>query len=126
MESIPGIHMLPIRTVEQPICLKSVAQETISLLGKSHVLEILYTLSKRETPVRFNELKRSINITSTTLSRRLEELVDVGFLNREVFAEVPLRVEYSQSEKGKGLGKILSDLFSWMSENLNHSEEKSN
>ena len=114
--------MQPTRTVEQPICLKSVAQETIILLGKSHVLEILYTLSKRDTPIRFNELKRSINITSTTLSRRLEELVDVGFLNREV----PLRVEYSQSEKGKGLGKILSDLFSWMSENLNHSEEKSN
>ena len=117
--------MQPIQTVEQPICLKSVAQETIILLGKSHVLEILYTLSKRDTPIRFNELKRSIEITSTTLSRRLEELVDVGFLNREVFAEVPLRVEYSQSEKG-GLGRILSDLFSWMSENLNHSEEKSN
>ena len=118
--------MQPTQTVEQPICLKSVAQETIILLGKSHVLEILHTLSKRGTPIRFNELKRSINITSTTLSRRLEELVDVGFLNREAFAEVPLRVEYSQSEKGKGLGKILSDLFSWMSENLNHSEEKSN
>ena len=118
--------MQPTRTVEQPICLKSVAQETITLLGKSHVLEILYTLSQRDTPIRFNELKRSIDITSTTLSRRLEELVDVGFLNREVFAEVPLRVEYSQSENGKGLGEILSDLFSWMSENLNDSEEKSN
>ena len=84
IESILGIHMQLIIQASNQFCLKSVAQETIILLGKSHVLEILYTLSKRIIPIRFNELKRSIDITSTTLSRRLEELVDVGFLNREV------------------------------------------
>ena len=48
----------------------------VSLLGKSYVLEILYYLFNQEKPVRFNQLKRELSITATTLSRRLEEFID--------------------------------------------------
>jgi DNA-binding HxlR family transcriptional regulator len=77
----------------------------IDLLGKSHVLELHYFLFKSGGPVRFNELRRELSITATTLSRRLEEFAVLGLVEREVFAEVPARVEYSLSQKGLSLGR---------------------
>lgn len=110
--------MLPtIQERHQPICLQSIAKDIVVLLGKSHVLDILYILKKSHSSIRFNDLKREISITSTTLSRRLEELVKVGLLDREAYPEVPIRVEYSLSDKGYELGLILGTLFEWMGEN---------
>ena len=111
-----GIGMQPV-TKEKPICLQSAVKNTIEMLGKSHVLEILYFLSRREGPVRFNELKRELSITATTLSRRFEEFIEFELVTREVFAEVPARVEYLCSMKGKTLGPVLRHLFEWVENN---------
>lgn len=89
----------------------------MTLLGKSYVFEMLYFMNTRNKPVRFNELKRELSITATTLSRRLDEFAYSDLLIREVFAEVPARVEYSLSEKGKSLGPVLKNLFSWVESN---------
>jgi DNA-binding HxlR family transcriptional regulator len=58
-----------------------------------------------------------LSITATTLSRRLEEFIHSGLVQREVFAEVPARVEYSLSEKGEYLGPVLRHLFEWVENN---------
>lgn len=105
----PTIH-------SKPICLQSKGREFIDLLGKSYVLDILYFLLNSRGSVRFNQLKREISITATTLSRRLEDFIQQGLVNREVFAEVPARVEYELSEKGRTLGPILESVFSWVEE----------
>ena len=102
---------------ELPICLQSAGKNIVDLLGKSHVLEVLYFLFNHGKPVRFNELKRKLSITATTLSRRLEEFVDRGLVTRKVFAEVPARVEYSLSKKGESLGPVLRHLFEWVENN---------
>jgi len=112
---IVGTPMQPVP--EKPACLKSSNQGMIDLLGKSHVLELHYFLFKREGPVRFNELRRELSITATTLSRRLEEFAAMGLVERRVFAEVPARVEYSLSKKGLSLGPVLRHLFTWIQEN---------
>lgn len=53
---------------------------------------------------RFGELQRSLQgISSRTLSERLSRLEGEGLVNRQVYAEVPPRVEYSLTEKGKAL-----------------------
>jgi DNA-binding HxlR family transcriptional regulator len=58
---------------------------------------------------RFNQLERSLQgISPKTLSERLRALEDEGIIVRETFAEVPPRVEYSLTEKGKGLGEMIS------------------
>ena len=101
----------------KPICLQSAVKNTIEMLGKSHVLDILYFLSRREGPVRFNELKRELSITATTLSRRLDEFIEFELVTREVFAEVPARVEYTCSMKGKTLRPVLRNLFEWAESN---------
>ena len=108
--------MQPVTEVK-PMCLQSAVKNTIEMLGKSHVLEILYFLSRRGGPVRFNELKRELSITATTLSRRLEEFIEFELVTREVFAEVPARVEYTCSMKGKTLRPVLRDLFEWAESN---------
>jgi DNA-binding HxlR family transcriptional regulator len=104
-------------TKVKPICLQTNSKEIINLLGKSHVLELLYFLSSQNRPVRFNELKRELSITATTLSRRLEDFIETELISREVFAEVPARVEYSLSKKGKSLGPVLKNLFKWVENN---------
>ena len=102
---------------EQPTCLKSAGKNIVDLLGKSYVLELLYFLKNHNKPVRFNEIKHKLSITATTLSRRLEEFVNAGLVTREVFAEVPARVEYSLSKKGESLGTVLRHLFEWVENN---------
>ena len=99
------------------VCLKSEGKRFIEMLGKSYVLDILYFLFKKKEPVRFNQLKRELSITATTLSKRLEEFVEAGLVSREVFAEVPARVEYSCSKKGRTIGPVLNQLFDWVEKN---------
>ena len=77
---------------------------------------MLYFLSNSEDPVRFNQLKREMEITATTLSRRLDEFIDHNLVTREVYAEVPARVEYELSDKGRSLGPVLESLFGWVEE----------
>jgi len=101
-----------------PVCLQYRGKKLVDLLGKSYVLELLYYLSSNHPEaIRFNKLKRELSITATTLSRRLDELVEVGLVKREVFAEVPARVEYSKTEKGQSLSPVLRSLFTWVEEN---------
>jgi DNA-binding HxlR family transcriptional regulator len=81
------------------------------LSGKWKVL-IIWTLYRGTS--RFNALKRGISgITQYTLTRQLRELEAEGIVSRQIFAEVPLRVEYSLSEHGKTLGRVLRILAEW-------------
>jgi len=100
-----------------PVCLQYRGKKLVDLLGKSYVLELLYYLSSNPEAIRFNKLKKELSITATTRSRRPEELIEVGLVKREVFAEVPARVEYSKTEKGLSLGPVLRTLFTWVEEN---------
>ena len=94
-------------------CSCTPGRELIKLLGRSHIHDILYKLSTRGNPGRFNEIKRELDLTATILSRRLNELVDHGLVIRSVYAEVPARVEYELSEVGRELGPIMQSLFNW-------------
>lgn len=61
--------------------------------------------------VRFNQLRRSLgSISPKTLTERLTELEDQGLVSRKVYAEVPPRVEYSLTEKGKGLSAVFDSM----------------
>ena len=108
-----GIAMQP-QEEQSPVCLQSKGRQFIDLLGKTYVLDILYHLSNQTETIRFNELKRALNITATTLSRRLEDLGLQGLVQREVYAEVPARVEYTLTERGLTLGPVLKMLFGWV------------
>ena len=68
--------------------------------------------------LRFNKLKRYVyGISSKVLSQRLKNLQEQGFVAREVFPEVPLRVEYRLTEFGQNYVERLLELTEWMHRN---------
>ncbi|MBI5159385.1 helix-turn-helix transcriptional regulator [Candidatus Micrarchaeota archaeon] len=77
--------------------------ETIEVLAKKWTLMLLHQLSLNKR-LRFNELQASMDsISPRTLSERLDELEKEGLVIRKAYAEIPPRVEYSLSEKGRDL-----------------------
>ena len=67
---------------------------------------------------RFNELKRTIpRITQRMLTTQLRELERDKLIARKVFAEVPPRVEYSLTQKGRSLERVLTELLEWGKKN---------
>lgn len=69
--------------------------------------------------VRFNELKRDISgITNTMLSNSLHELERDQLVIRNQYNEMPLRVEYELTDKGKSLLPLLYELFHWGSNQI--------
>ncbi|WP_052769862.1 helix-turn-helix domain-containing protein [Paenibacillus sp. IHB B 3415] len=73
------------------------------MIGGKYKLLILHKLSLLGVR-RFNELRKEFpNITQRTLTRQLRELENDGLINRQVYSEIPPKVEYSLSETGKSL-----------------------
>jgi len=68
---------------------------------------------------RFGELRRLIGgVTQRSLTLQLRQLEDQGIVRREVFAEVPPRVEYSLTEKGRTLTPVLDAMKRWGEEHI--------
>lgn len=67
-------------------------------------------------PKRFCSLESSIGVSGRVLSDRLKELEAQGIVNREVFPETPVRIEYSLTEKGKSLAPIMKEIENWSQE----------
>ncbi|TCM69131.1 HxlR family transcriptional regulator [Acinetobacter calcoaceticus] len=87
-------------------------EATLELIGGKGKGMILYHLLEKE--VRFNELQRRLGvITSRVLIKQLRELESVGLVHREVYAEVPPKVEYSLTDKGRTLEPIVLLLKEW-------------
>ncbi|MBI3582105.1 MAG: helix-turn-helix transcriptional regulator [Nitrospinae bacterium] len=99
----------PIPENLRPVC---PVQKTISIIQAKWALFILHNLLAGKK--RFGQLRKSLNgVSPKTLSLRLKELEDAGILKREIFAEVPPRVEYSLTEKGSSLGKVIGVVSKW-------------
>ena len=76
-------------------------------------MTILYTLMEFKV-VRFNDMKRYIGtISDKTLSSFLQELVEDGLVHREMYPQIPSRVEYSLTEVGQSLIPILDGMCGW-------------
>ena len=86
---------------------------TMSLIQGKYKMFILYALMGFKV-VRFNELKKYIKtISYKTLSLTLKELEADGLVNRKEYPQIPPKVEYSLTEKGKSLIPILDQLCTW-------------
>lgn len=86
---------------------------TLSLISGKHKMVILYCLMEFGT-VRFNEIKRYLKkITDKTLSSNLKELEEEDLIVRKEYPQIPPKVEYSLSERGKSLMEVLEQLCVW-------------
>lgn len=67
-----------------------------------------------EGPKRFCEFEKSVgSINPRTLSQRLDDLEAHGIITRQSFAEVPPRIEYTLTDKGRDLLPILQQMAAW-------------
>lgn len=86
------------------------------LLGSAHTLAVLREFAANPGPRRFSELQDELGISPTTLSDRLEELCEAGILDRESHDEIPPRVEYRPTEKGRALRPVMEAVADWLDE----------
>ncbi|MEE0546435.1 MAG: helix-turn-helix domain-containing protein [Peptococcaceae bacterium] len=87
-------------------------ETTLTLIGNKWKVLILRDLLSGTK--RFSELKRSLNgVSQKVLTTQLRAMEADGLVHREVFAEVPPRVEYSLTELGRSLKPILDAMVEW-------------
>lgn len=85
----------------------------ISLIDGKWKMHILFWLWKKEV-LRYSELKRALGkITHKMLSNQLKELESDDIIIRKEYPQIPPKVEYSLSEKGKSIMPILSAFCKW-------------
>lgn len=105
------------KTQQRNISTDCGVEAAIEVIGGKWKGVILYHLiggTKRN-----NQLMRLLpNITQRMLTRQLRELEDDGLVHREVYPQVPPKVEYSLTAKGKSLTSIIHALKDWGEEKL--------
>ena len=94
---------------ELPACPVEITMSLIGDKWKILIIRDLLTGTKR-----FGELKKSLTgISQKVLTNNLRDMEKSGLVHREVFAEVPPRVEYSLTETGWSLNPILDSMVQW-------------
>lgn len=100
MEQTKTLHPRPLDNSTCPVA------RTARIISGKWTLLIIRDLAAGVK--RFNQLERSLQgISPKTLSERLRSLEEEGIIVRQTFAEVPPRVEYSLTEKGKDLAEVI-------------------
>ncbi|NJO43687.1 MAG: helix-turn-helix transcriptional regulator [Cyanobacteria bacterium CRU_2_1] len=94
---------------DRPTC---AVEATLAVIGGRWKVLILRELLQGVR--RFNELHRSLHgITQKMLTQHLREMEEDGVVHREVYLQVPPKVEYSLTETGRSLQPILEVMHDW-------------
>ena len=90
---------------------------TLSLISGKYKMIILYCLMEF-SPVRFNDMRRYIKtISDKTLSANLKELEADRLISRKEYPQIPPKVEYTLTERGRSLMTVLDQLCVWGEKN---------
>ncbi|HVI85666.1 MAG TPA: helix-turn-helix domain-containing protein [bacterium] len=86
--------------------------KAIELIGKKWTGAIIRALMGG--PRRFSEILDSVpRLHDRVLSERLRELEAEGVVKRRVYPEIPVRIEYELTEKGRDLEKVVNEFHRW-------------
>jgi DNA-binding HxlR family transcriptional regulator len=97
--------------------------DLLEVLGKPHTLKIIYVLTTA-SPWRFTQIQKILHIQPKTLTARLHELVEFGLATRKSYNEIPPRVDYELTQKGRDVTKIFDVLGHWSEKNKSTYLEK--
>lgn len=87
---------------------------TLAMIGGKYKIIVIYWLYESQSPMRYNQLKRSIGtISFKTLTNTLRELEADGLVIRKEYPQIPPKVEYSLSERGISLVPIIDQMCNW-------------
>lgn len=86
----------------------------IDLLSRKYAMQVICVVGALE-PIRYRDIEAQFGgASSSTLSARLGELTEAGFLNRDRYDEIPPRVEYTLTDEGAELCDRLEPLLEWV------------
>ncbi|WP_246989519.1 winged helix-turn-helix transcriptional regulator [Halorientalis marina] len=85
----------------------------LDLLARRHTLELLYVFARDPGPWRYNDLEQALSIPQNSLTRRLADLVEADLLDRQAYAEIPPRVEYTATDQAEALKPVFTRLYEW-------------
>jgi DNA-binding HxlR family transcriptional regulator len=88
--------------------------ESMEQIGSKWRLLVLHDLQESEK--RFNELKRSTDANARTLSRVLDDLQEMGFVERRLEEDAPVATYYSLTDKGRSLCPVFDEIEDWADE----------
>jgi DNA-binding HxlR family transcriptional regulator len=86
--------------------------DLLEVLGKPHTLKIIYVL-QQASPWRFTQIQKILHVQPKTLAARLQELLSLGLVTRKSYNEIPPRVDYELTQKGKDVRKIFDVFSAW-------------
>ncbi|WP_372660838.1 winged helix-turn-helix transcriptional regulator [Cohnella sp.] len=90
-------------------------EKAMELLSKRWIALIVFQLLSGKR--RFSEIDNSLpNLSGKVLSERLKELEIEGLIKRDVYPDIPVRIEYSLTEKGLALSPLFTDIAKWATE----------
>ena len=99
-------------------------QATLNFIGGKYKALILWHLS--EGKLRFTELRRQVgDATPKVLTQQLRELESQELIHREVYPNIPPKVEYSLTDMGKSLIPVLKAMRDWGNSHLPKSNKQS-
>jgi DNA-binding HxlR family transcriptional regulator len=104
-------------TSERPLLIQAKVdlcpiKESAKILGKKWYLVIIHRLLGKR--MGFNELKEAVgDISAKILSQALQDMAEKGIVERRVSSESPIRVEYSLTQQGQDLRRVLEELYDW-------------
>ncbi|MBO8173232.1 MAG: helix-turn-helix transcriptional regulator [Bacillaceae bacterium] len=86
-------------------------EKALDVIGKKWVILIVRELITGTK--RYKDIENALGASPKMISQRLKELEEKGIVKRMVYPEIPPRVEYSLTEKGKTLNSVLEAMADW-------------
>ncbi|MFP5179638.1 helix-turn-helix domain-containing protein [Bacillus altitudinis] len=91
--------------------------DAMEILGKKWVILIINQLLTG--PKRFCQLENEMNISGRLLSERLKDLEAEGLVEKKVYPDIPVRIEYELTEQGKKIEPVIREMYAWSLERKN-------
>lgn len=108
------------KAIKEPIFPECPIRNVLARICDKWSMLVIFMLEKQQAePLRFNALRKLIpDISQKMLTSTLRTLEEDGLILRQVYAEVPPRVEYSLTPRAQSLIPIVDNLVDWAADNM--------
>ena len=108
------------KAIKEPIFPECPIRNVLARICDKRSMLVIFMLEKHQAePLRFNALRKMIpDISQKMLTSTLRTLEEDGLILRQVYAEVPPRVEYSLTPRAHSLIPIVDNLVDWAADNM--------